>query len=92
MLTLLLACAGCAPGQGERCNPLEISDPPSQGNCPTGFSCVYPTAPNCGVAYCCKVDSSGKVVDTDPNCQPDTTLATTCAVDFAVPIDGGSSD
>ena len=27
-----------------------------QGDCDDGYACVYPTAPNCGVAYCCTVD------------------------------------
>jgi hypothetical protein len=45
-LGLLIALAGCHPGEGERCNPLLFND-----ECTGGLKCIYPT--NCGVAYCC---------------------------------------
>jgi hypothetical protein len=90
MLTLLLALAGCNPGHGERCNPNEFSDIPNQGNCQIGFSCVYPTSPGCGVAFCCTVDANGKITDSNPNCQPDPTLAPVCELDIgATPTDAG---
>jgi hypothetical protein len=93
MLGMLLMLAGCPPGQGERCNPLEIADIPNQGNCAIGFSCVYPTAPNCGVAFCCAVDAKGNIIDTNPNCRPDPTLAPVCGLDLGVaPADGGARD
>lgn len=73
-----LLLVACAPGNGERCNPLRYSDNGAQGDCADGFACVYPTAPNCGVAYCCTTDASGKITDTDPNCQPDPGLLKQC--------------
>jgi hypothetical protein len=89
----LFAIVGCTPGEGERCNPLEIADIPNQGNCAIGFSCLYPTALSCGVAYCCKVDSTGKITDSNPNCQPDPTLVPVCKLDLGVaPADGGGHD
>ncbi len=45
--------AACSAADGERCNPLQYSNDNAQGNCGAGLTCVYPTAPNCGVAYCC---------------------------------------
>jgi hypothetical protein len=53
-----------------------------QGNCDDGLACVYPTAPNCGVAYCCKVDSNGNIADDDPHCHADPTLAPGCLLDL----------
>ena len=85
--------AGCTQGEGERCNPLEYSNSGTAGNCGSGLSCVYPTAPNCGVAYCCAVDSNSNITDKNANCQPDPTLAMQCGLDLSTePMDGGSSD
>jgi hypothetical protein len=81
MVFLLL---GCNPDHGERCNPLEFSDVSGQGNCPTGLSCIYPTAFNCGVAYCCMVDAQGNISDSDPHCQPDPTIIGQCGLDLSV--------
>jgi hypothetical protein len=93
MLIGSLLLAACSPGEGDRCNPLEFADIPNQGNCASGLSCVYPSAPNCGVAYCCKVDSMGRITDSNPNCQPDPTLAPVCMLDLGVtPTDGGGQD
>jgi hypothetical protein len=75
--------AGCgAPGEGQRCNPLQYSNNGLQGDCDDGFACVFPTAANCGVAYCCRVDSKGNVSDKHSNCQPDPTLADVCMLDL----------
>jgi hypothetical protein len=89
MIGMLLAIAGCGTsGDGERCNPLRATS-----DCNAGLSCVYPTAPNCGVSYCCTVDSNGNITDRDPNCQPDPSLASVCMLDLGVtPLDGGSGD
>jgi hypothetical protein len=76
--------AGCRQDEGERCNPAQYSDTANQGNCSAGLSCVYPTANNCGIAYCCKVDSSGKIIDSSPTCQPDPSLPSVCALDLGV--------
>jgi hypothetical protein len=58
---LALAFAACAPGEGERCNPLAFND-----ECGTGLSCLYPA--NCGVAYCCP--PADKVIAATPaTCQ-----------------------
>ena len=70
--------AGCGTqGEGQRCNPLRATS-----DCDTGFSCVYPTAPNCGVSYCCAVDADGNITDQNPNCRPDPTSAAQCGVDL----------
>jgi hypothetical protein len=81
---LLLGLVAC-PGAGERCNPLAFDS-----ECPSGLTCIYPTAPMCGVAYCCAVGSSGNVTDAHANCQPDPTLS--CAPDgsaYAVDMQSG---
>jgi hypothetical protein len=78
---LLGIAGGCTNGDGERCNPLRATS-----DCDTGLTCVYPTAPNCGVAYCCVVDANGNISDTNPNCQPDPSLDSVCMLDL------GSSD
>jgi hypothetical protein len=85
--------AGCTftAQDGERCNPLQYSSSGTQGDCADGLACVYPTAPNCGVAYCCKLDSQGNVADDNPNCQFDPTLVDVCMLDLGV-MDGGSTD
>jgi hypothetical protein len=89
----LVALAGCEQEAGSRCNPLEYSPNGIQGNCEEGLACVYPTAPNCGVAYCCKLDSNGNIVDTSPNCQPDPSLDSVCMLDLSpAPDDGGATD
>ncbi len=82
-MAMLWALAGCSTteGHGQRCNPLQFAS-----DCNSGFTCVYPTAPNCGVSYCCAVDDNGNVIDTSPSCQPDPTSAAQCGVDL------GSSD
>jgi hypothetical protein len=81
----LLFAAGCRQGEGERCNPLQYSDNGIQGDCDDGLACIYPTAPNCGVAYCCKVDSDGNLlqsVQTNVNCKPDPSLDSVCMLDL----------
>jgi len=85
MFTFATAVLGCSQGEGQRCNPLFFTD-----ECGSGLTCIYPTAPMCGVAYCCAVNSDGVVTDKDPNCQPDPTLS--CAPDFSSPVDAGTSD
>jgi|GEM_PF-3156264 len=82
---VLAGLAACQPGHGERCNPLYFDN-----DCSAGFTCVYPTAAVCGVAYCCAVDKDDNVTDKDPNCQPDPTLS--CAPDLSSPVDGGNGD
>src|SRR5262249_3821178 len=75
IMLVLLAVAGCRTyGEGQRCNPVEYSSNGIQGDCDDGLACVYPTAPSCGVAYCCKLDSKGNVTDKHANCQPDPSL------------------
>ena len=88
-LVLAFVAAACDAEDGERCNPLQYSDTAGQGNCTTGLTCIYPTAPNCGVAYCCTVDSKGNITDPNPNCQPDPSAAAACMLDMSV-LDGGS--
>jgi hypothetical protein len=83
LLSALLL-GGCAAGEGERCNPLAYSDNGSQGNCQDGLACVYPTAPNCGIAYCCRVDSNGNITDENPNCQPVHDDVAACMLDLSV--------
>jgi hypothetical protein len=85
---VLFFVAACSQpqGEGERCNPAQYSSTPGQGDCQSGLTCVYPTAPNCGVAYCCKTDSNGAIVDKDSHCQFDPSLTSVCG------LDGGSSD
>jgi hypothetical protein len=86
---LLLTLAGCPDAQqGERCNPLEYSSNGVQGDCASGLACVYPTAPNCGVAYCCMTDAQGKITDQHPSCQPDKTAAEQCML--PTPGDAGT--
>ena len=77
-LFVFLPLAACHVGHGERCNPSRFADDLAQGDCDDGFACVYPTAPACGVAYCCCVDAKGTVVDPHPSCQPDPSLADVC--------------
>ncbi len=84
---LFVLLAACRQDEGTRCNPLQYSDNGIQGNCDTGLACVYPTAPNCGVAYCCKILPTGKIVDPSPNCQPDPSLLSVCGVDMGDPSD-----
>ncbi len=89
----LVLVAGCTQDEGTRCNPLQYSDNGIQGNCADGLACVYPTAPNCGVAYCCKVDANGNIIDSDPNCQRDPSLTSVCMLDLSVaPTDASPSD
>jgi hypothetical protein len=76
IVAAVAACDQAAPND-QRCNPQQFSN-----QCNSGYSCVYPTAPNCGVAYCCKVDDSGNVTDDNPNCQPDPTLGPVCGLDL----------
>jgi hypothetical protein len=70
---VLLVFVRCTNEDGHRCNPLRATS-----DCDPGFSCVYPTGPNCGVSYCCAVDSTGRIVDNNPNCQPDPASAAAC--------------
>lgn len=80
---VLLALAGCPEAQrGDRCNPLEYSGNGVQGDCASGLACVYPTAPSCGVAYCCTTDAKGTITDNHPNCRPDPGAAAQCMVDL----------
>jgi hypothetical protein len=55
----LLLASGCAPGEGDRCNPLLFSD-----ECGGGLQCTVPQ--NCAVAYCCPTNSEPVTV---ANCQ-----------------------
>jgi hypothetical protein len=93
----LLACctalllAACNQGDGQRCNPLEYSNSGTAGDCGGGLACVYPTAPNCGVAYCCTVDSKGNITDTHANCQPEPSLDSVCMLDLATTQDLASA-
>ncbi len=92
---LLVSLAACNERQqGERCNPLQYSDNGVQGDCADGLSCIYPTAPSCGIAYCCRVGSNGEVIDRDPHCQPDPSLASLCMLDLSgsPPEDAGARD
>jgi hypothetical protein len=52
---------------------------------------VYPTAPNCGVSYCCALDNDGDVIDKHPNCRPDPVAQAACMIDLGAPdaLDGG---
>jgi hypothetical protein len=85
---LLLLAIGCGTqSEGERCNPLRATS-----DCDPGLTCVYPTAPNCGVSFCCKVDSNGNVTDTHPNCQFDPTLVAPCMLDLGSVPDAGNPD
>ncbi len=89
LTALLLAGVACNAGDGDRCNPLAFSS-----DCNNGYTCLYPTAPACGVAYCCKVDSTGKNIDPNPHCQPDPSLDSVCGLmDLSVaPVDASVSD
>jgi hypothetical protein len=82
----LFAFAACdkAADNDQRCNPSQFSN-----QCHGGYSCLYPTAPSCGVAYCCKVDDSGNNIDANANCQPDPSLASVCGLDLSQAADGG---
>ncbi len=89
---IMVLLAGCGIGtqrEGERCNPARFTS-----DCDPGLSCVYPTAPNCGVAYCCAVDGKGNITDKDPSCQPDPAAAAACMLDLGVAsaTDGGTAD
>ena len=86
---VLLALAGCGTnGDGQRCNPLRATS-----DCDPGLTCVYPTAPSCGVSYCCALDANGNITDTNPSCQPNPSLASVCLLDLGVaPLDGGATD
>jgi len=70
---LLLLCAGCPPGRGERCNPLlfDVED-----QCSAGLACAY--LPGCGVAFCCP--PSDLSTTTVPMCTfpPDCSGASCC--------------
>jgi hypothetical protein len=79
-LSLLLA--GCpTQGAGERCNPLRATS-----DCDDGLTCVYPTAPECGVSYCCAIDTAGNIADVHPNCRPDPLSAMECGLDLSTPV------
>ena len=92
ILIVLIVLAGCHDrGDGERCNPLQYSDDGVQGDCRDGLACVYATAPNCGVAYCCKLDEDGDVADEHPGCRPDPTLDQVCGLDLSTPLDGAEA-
>jgi hypothetical protein len=90
---LVLFTVACRQGAGERCNPLQYSENGIQGNCEDGLACIYPTAPNCGVAYCCRLTPGGKDVDPNPSCRPDPSLFSVCGIDMDGPLaDAGASD
>jgi hypothetical protein len=83
MIFALLLVAGCqTPEAGERCNPLQFSNNGVQGDCDNGLACVYPTAPSCGVAFCCAVDAKGNIVDKHTHCRPVPSLIATCMLDL----------
>jgi hypothetical protein len=82
---VVLALAACNASEGQRCNPLEYSNSGTAGNCGGGLQCIYPTAPNCGVAYCCAVDEQGNITDKNPNCQADPSLDSVCMLDLSSP-------
>jgi hypothetical protein len=89
---VIVLLAGCDAEDGERCNPLQYNESGS-GNCASGLTCIYPTASNCGVAYCCTVDSKGNITDKNPNCQPDPTLQSVCMIDSGTTAsDAGAKD
>jgi hypothetical protein len=93
VVALALALAACNASEGQRCNPLEYSNSGTAGDCGGGLECVYPTAPNCGVAYCCAVDATGRITDPNPRCQRDTSLADVCMIDLSsAPTDAGGTD
>jgi hypothetical protein len=92
LLTALLL-GGCEAREGERCNPLEYSDDGTRGDCADGLACVYPTAPSCGVAYCCTIDSSGQITSKHVSCRPDPDAVAACMLDLSIaPPDAGSRD
>ena len=90
MLCFLLA--ACGQSEGTRCNPLQFSGNGVQGDCDDGYACVYPTAPNCGIAYCCTVDSTGSITDRKPICQPDPALQSACMLDLSQSTTSGATD
>jgi hypothetical protein len=92
VLVVPLLFGACSDHEGQRCNPLAYSNSGVRGNCAGQLDCVYPTAPSCGVAYCCAVDESGNIVDDSPSCQPDPSLASVCMLDLAGVTDGGTPD
>jgi hypothetical protein len=79
LIFLILACG--TQGDGQRCNPLRATP-----DCNAGLTCVFPSGPNCGVPYCCKVDAQGNIVDDLPTCQPDPQSVAACS-DLGVPTD-----
>jgi len=83
------ALGACTQGAGDRCNPLRATP-----DCDPGLSCVYPTGANCGVSYCCAVDTNGAIVDPHPNCQPDPDPAVwaACGLDFSAAIADAGHD
>ncbi len=91
LAALMLFLAACGQRDGTRCNPLQFSGNGVQGDCRQGYACVYPTAPTCGVAYCCAVDDAGNVTDPSPACQPDSALQLACGVDLGV-VDASEAD
>ena len=92
-LVVPMLLVACSDHEGQRCNPLAYSNSGVRGNCAGQLDCVYPTAPNCGVAYCCAVDESGNIVDDNPNCQPDPSLQSVCMLDLSTAVtDGGTTD
>jgi hypothetical protein len=85
LVSVLLALAACTNGDGERCNPLRATT-----DCDPGLTCVYPTGPMCGVAFCCTVDTQGNITDRHPNCQADPGSAAACMLDLGGAIDSGA--
>ncbi len=86
-MVAFVALIGCQQDEGTRCNPLRATP-----DCDPGLSCVFPTGPNCGVSFCCKVDSNGNIIDTNPNCRPDPASAMACGFDLSAPLDAAPLD
>jgi hypothetical protein len=80
ILALLALLTACKPGDGERCNPSAFTDECQPND--RHLACVLPTGPNCGVAFCCAVDATGKIVDENSNCKPDPASAASCGIDL----------
>lgn len=88
LVLLALSVGACSRERGERCNPSSFED-----ECGAGLTCVYPTGPMSGVAYCCALDEKGNISDTSTNCQPKNELAEACMLDLRSELaDGGSID
>ena len=93
IIVFALGATGCHDrADGERCNPLQYSQNGAQGDCRVGLACVYPTAPSCGVAYCCKLDETGHIADEEATCQRDPSLDAICGLDLSITDAQGEGD